>query len=210
MALSCVESDISANGRLQPSEQSVTPFLPDLIDPSVSYYYRTYNGTGNEWDDYSTYANTDGVEMALGVYGDNGSVMYHNAYGYAPYGPYSPAASPSQHWKMMASYMGLSTASILLVSSHLHQTVDHFTSSQATSSQGELSSSTTPDQMPLPAETAKGNPSSIGNGGVKGNNSSTPFKPTYQKFSLNMNDTNGRGILPGCATFWLSRSKIWF
>ena len=34
------------------------------------------------------------VALWQGVYGDNGSLMYHNGYGYAPYGPYSPAASP--------------------------------------------------------------------------------------------------------------------
>ncbi|KAI3923788.1 hypothetical protein MKW92_006308, partial [Papaver armeniacum] len=28
-----------------------------------------------------------------GVYGDNGSLLYHHGYGYAPYGAYSPAGS---------------------------------------------------------------------------------------------------------------------
>ncbi|XP_021591816.1 YTH domain-containing protein ECT2 isoform X2 [Manihot esculenta] len=201
-----VESAVSANGQIQPYERSVTPFVPDLMDPSVcyipngypspAYYYGSYNGTGNEWDDYSTYASTDGVEMT-GVYGDNGSVMYHNAYGYAPYGPYSPAASPvptlgndgqlygPQHYQYPPYFQPLTPNS------------GPFNPSQAASSQEELSSSTAPDQKPLPAETTKGNSSSIANGGAKGNNGSTPVKPTYQNLSMNMNDTNGRGILPG-------------
>ncbi|MFS8006017.1 hypothetical protein Hanom_Chr13g01244301 [Helianthus anomalus] len=44
-----------------------------------------YDGAAN---DYSRFLNLD-----EGVYGENGSVMY-SGYGYAPYGPYSPAGSP--------------------------------------------------------------------------------------------------------------------
>ncbi|KAJ0794417.1 hypothetical protein HanPI659440_Chr04g0139031 [Helianthus annuus] len=52
-----------------------------------AYYYGGYDGATN---DYSRFLNLDGVD---GVYGENGSVMYPG-YGYAPYGPYSPAGSP--------------------------------------------------------------------------------------------------------------------
>ncbi|XP_021615519.1 YTH domain-containing protein ECT4 isoform X2 [Manihot esculenta] len=202
-----VESGVTANGQIQLSERSVTPFMPDLMDPSVcyipnvypspAYYYGSYNGTGNEWDEYPRYTNSDGVEMASGVYGENGSVMYPNAYGYAPYGPYSPAASPvptlgndgqlygPQHYQYPPYFQPLTASS------------GPFTPSQAASSQGELASSTVPDQNPLPAETTKGNSSTIGSGGVKGNNGATPVKPAYQNSLLNMNDSNGRGILPG-------------
>ncbi|XP_021618138.1 YTH domain-containing protein ECT2 isoform X2 [Manihot esculenta] len=203
-----VESVVPANGQVQSSERSVTPFLPDLMDPTVcylpngypshAYYYGSYNGTGNEWDDYSRYASTDGVEMATGVYGDNGSVMYHNGYGYAPYGPYSPAASPvptlvndgqiygPQHYQYPPYFQPLTPNS------------GSFTPTQAVSSQGELASSTAPDQKTLPAETTKGNSGAIvSGGGMKGNNGSIPIKPTYQNSLLNLNNTNGRGILPG-------------
>ncbi|XP_076885519.1 YTH domain-containing protein ECT2-like [Bidens hawaiensis] len=75
------DTTITGSGLNQPLSRSVTPLIPDLMDPSVTYfpnsyasspyYYGGYNGTANEWDDYSRYS-----------------------YGYAPYGPYSPAGSP--------------------------------------------------------------------------------------------------------------------
>ncbi|XP_037493164.1 YTH domain-containing protein ECT2 isoform X2 [Jatropha curcas] len=203
-----VESGVSANGQIPSAERSVTPFLPDLMDPTMcylpngyaspAYYYGSYNGSGTEWDDYSRYANTDGVEMASGVYPDNGSVMYHNGYGYAPYGPYSPATSPvptlvndgqlygPQHYQYPPYFQPLTPNS------------GPFTPSQEPSSQGDLSSTTPPDQKSLPAEATKGNSSGIVSGaGIKGNNGLAPIKSTYQNSLLNSNNTNGRGILPG-------------
>ncbi|XP_021625226.1 YTH domain-containing protein ECT4 isoform X2 [Manihot esculenta] len=201
-----VESGIPANGQIQSSERSVTPFLPDLMDPTMCYlpsgypspaYYYGYNGNGNEWDDYSRYAHTDGVEMSSGVYGDNGPVMYHNGYGYAPYGPYSPAASPvptlvndgqiygPQHYQYPAYFQPLTPNS------------SSFTPSQAVSIQGELTSSTAPDQKPKLAETKVNSSTIVNGGGLKGNNGSIPTKPTYQNSLLNLNNTNGRGIMPG-------------
>lgn len=202
-----LESGVPVNGQIQSSERSVTPFLPDLMDPTMcylpngyaspAYYYGSYNGTGNDWDDYSRYVNSDGVEMASGVYGDNGSVVYHNGYGYAPYGPYSPAASPvptlgndgqlygPQHYQYPPYFQPLTPNS------------GPFTPSQAATSQGELSSSIAPDQKSLPAETTKGNSSAVVNGGVKGNNVSTPIKTIHQNSLPNLNNINGRGIFPG-------------
>lgn len=77
------------------SDRSLTPVLPDYMDPSTClfpsayspYYYGGYDGSLSEWD--SRYGNRDGVEMPLGVYGD----MYHG-YGYAPYSPYPSPGSP--------------------------------------------------------------------------------------------------------------------
>lgn len=37
-----VESAVSANGQIQPYERSVTPFVPDLMDPSVCYIPNGY------------------------------------------------------------------------------------------------------------------------------------------------------------------------
>ncbi|KAJ0730259.1 putative YTH domain-containing protein [Helianthus annuus] len=89
-----VDTTGAVNGVNQPLDRSVTPLIPDFMDPTVAYfpngyYYGGYDGTANDWDNYSRYVNPDGVDMTHGVYGD----MYHG-YGYAPYGPYSPAGSP--------------------------------------------------------------------------------------------------------------------
>ncbi|KAF5797385.1 putative YTH domain-containing protein [Helianthus annuus] len=95
-----VDSEVNGNGQSQPVDRSLTPVIPDFMDPAVAYfpsaypspgyYYGGYDGATN---DYSRLMNPDGVDMSQGVYGENGSLMYPG-YGYAPYGPYSPAGSP--------------------------------------------------------------------------------------------------------------------
>ncbi|XP_021714930.1 uncharacterized protein LOC110682894 isoform X2 [Chenopodium quinoa] len=88
------------NGNGGSNDRCVTPVLPDFMDPSLCYlpntypyYYGGYDGSCNDWDDYSRYMNQDGVEMSPALYADNASLMYHG-FGYAPYAPYSPATSP--------------------------------------------------------------------------------------------------------------------
>ncbi|KAJ8753448.1 hypothetical protein K2173_019847 [Erythroxylum novogranatense] len=201
-----VDSGISTNGQIQSSERSVTPFLPDIMDPATYYlpngypsaaiYYGSFNGSGNEWNDFSSYTNADGVDMSSGVYGDSGSVIYHNGYSYAPYGPYSPAPSPvptlgndgqlygPQHYQYPPYFQPLTPTS------------EPFTPGQVASSQGELSTSTGIEQKSLPVETAKVNSGSVVNGGVKGNNASTPYKPTYQNSSVNVKNTYGSNTFP--------------
>ncbi|GKB96572.1 YTH domain-containing protein [Tanacetum coccineum] len=98
-----VDSGVNGNGQSQPFDRSLTPIIPDYADPTVAYfpnaytppayYYPGYDGTTSDWEDYSRYMNTDGVDMSHGVYGENGSLMYPG-YSYAPYAPYSPAGSP--------------------------------------------------------------------------------------------------------------------
>ncbi|XP_015571291.1 YTH domain-containing protein ECT4 isoform X2 [Ricinus communis] len=200
-----VDSGVSANGQIQPTERSLTPFLPDLMDPTVcylpngypspAYYYGSYNGTGSEWDDYSRYANTEGVEMTSGVYGDNGSVMFHNGYGYAPYGPYSPAASPVPTMGNDGQLYGPQHYQYPPYFQPLNPTSGPFTPTQPTNSQGEPCTSAAPDQKPISVDATKSNCTGIVNGGgVKGNNGSTPYKPIYQNSSLS---AYGRGVLPG-------------
>ncbi|PON32259.1 YTH domain containing protein [Parasponia andersonii] len=203
-----VDSGNAANGQIPSSERSVTPFLQDCMDPSVCYFPNGYpstayfhgygyDGTGNEWDEYSRYLNPDGVEMTSGVYGDNGSLLYHPGYGYAPYGPYSPAASPvptmgndgqlygPQHYQYPPYFQPLTPTSA------------PYTLSPAVS-QSDVSTSVAPDQKPLPVETANVNSNGIVNSGsVKGNNGSAPIKPAYQNSSFNSNGSYARGPLPG-------------
>ncbi|XP_065865134.1 YTH domain-containing protein ECT2 [Euphorbia lathyris] len=200
-----VDSGVTANGQIQPSERSLTPFLPDIMDPTLcylpngypspAYYYGSYNGTGNEWDDYSRYANTEGVDMSSGVYGDNSSVMYHSGYGYAPYGPYSPATSPVPTLGNDGQLYGPQHYQYPPYFQPLNPTSGPFTPSQAANPQGEPCTSVGTEQKPIPVETAKVNSTGIVNGGgMKGNNGSTPYKPMYQNSSLN---SYGRGVLPG-------------
>ncbi|KAF5937304.1 hypothetical protein HYC85_024810 [Camellia sinensis] len=204
-----VDSGDTTNGQIQLYERSVTPLLQDFNDPSMcyvpnsypstAYYYGSYDGTGNEWDDYPRYVNPEGVEMPPGVYGDNGSLMYHHGYGYAPYSPYSPAGSPvptmghdgqlygAQHYQYPPQYF-----------QPLTPTSMPYTPTPAAPSKGEIPNSAAADQTPLSVETANGNSNGIANsGGVKGNNGSAPTKHTYQNSSFNTNASYGRGGLPG-------------
>ncbi|XP_024025678.1 uncharacterized protein LOC21388556 isoform X1 [Morus notabilis] len=204
-----LDSGNAVNGQIPPADRSVSPLLPDFMDPSVcyvpngypstAYYYGGYDGTGNEWDDYSRYMNPDGVEMTSGVYGDNGSLMYHG-YGYAPYGPYSPAASPvptmgndgqlygPQHYQYPPYFQPLTPSSA------------PYTPSAAVP-QSDVSTSVATDQKALPLDAANGNSNGIVNGGgVKGINGSAPLKPAYQNSPFNSNGSYARAPLPGCVS----------
>ncbi|KAK2982017.1 hypothetical protein RJ640_013227 [Escallonia rubra] len=208
------DSGDAANGQIQSFDRSVTPLLPDFMDPSMcylpngypstAYYYGAgYDATGTqEWDEYSRYMNAEGVEMPTdlsktqGVYGDNGSVMYHG-YGYAPYGPYSPAGSPvptvghdgqlygAQHYQYPSPYF-----------QPLTPTSGSYPS-PAVPPKGEIAATTAADQAPLSVDTTNGNTNA---GSLKGNNGSAPVRPMYQNSSYNTNGSYGRGSLQGGIT----------
>nr|GMD70861.1 YTH domain-containing family protein 2 [Ipomoea batatas] len=204
-----VDSTDVTNGQTQSGDRSLTPLLPDFIDPAVcyvpngypytAYHYGAYDGTGNEWENYPRYLNQDGVEMP-GVYGDNGSLLYHHGYGYAPYAPYSPATSPvptvgqdgqlygAQQYQYPAPYFQPMTPT-----SGAYPT-------PAAPAKGEIQTSAAVDEAPLSVDSAKGNPNDIANGGaIKGTNGSAPVRPFYQNssFNANANGSFGRGTLPG-------------
>ena len=116
--------------------------------------------------------NPEGVEMSAGVYGDNGSIMYHHGYGYVPYGPYPPAGSPvrtvghdgqlygPQHYQYPAPYFQPPTP-----------TSGPYNPSPVAPPPGEVTTSVAADQKPLSVETANGNSNSLARGGaMKGGN----------------------------------------
>ncbi|CAK9181372.1 unnamed protein product [Ilex paraguariensis] len=203
----CVDTADNKNGKIQSFDRSMTPSPPDFMDPTMcyvansyptAYYYGGYDGTCDKWDDYSRFLSPDGVEMTPGAYGDNGSLMYHHGYGYAPYGPYSPAGSPvptvahdgqlygAQHYQYPTPYFQPPTPTSGLYPS------------PAAPPKGEISTSAAADQLPLSVETANGNSNGIANiGGIKGNNGSAPVRPTYQNSSFNTSGSYGRGAIPG-------------
>ncbi|XP_009799895.1 YTH domain-containing protein ECT4 isoform X2 [Nicotiana sylvestris] len=197
-----VDSKDVGNGQIQSLDRSVTPLLPDFMDPTLCYvpngypsYYYGYDGSGNEWEDYTRYVNPEGVEMT-GAYGDNGSFMYQHGYGYAPYSPYSPATSPVPTVGHDGQLYG---------AQHYHYpyfqplppTSTPYTTPVAPA-KGEIATSAAADQAPLSVDSANGNSNGIANGGVKGNTAPTPVRPAFQHSSLNANGSFGRsGALPG-------------
>ncbi|XP_019461640.1 PREDICTED: uncharacterized protein LOC109360893 isoform X1 [Lupinus angustifolius] len=203
-----VDSGNALNGQVPPYDRSVTPLLQEFADPnlcylpsgyqSTAYYYGGYNGTGNEWEDYSRYLNPEGVDITSGIYGDNGSMVYHHGYGYAPYAPYSPAGSPvptigndgqlygPQHYQYPQYFQPLTPTS-----------GGSFAPTATVPPLGEITSSVAADQKPLPVETANGNSNGVTNSGnTKGNSGAAPVKLAYQN-SFTSNASNKRGAVPG-------------
>lgn len=206
-----------ANGQLQSADRSVTPVLPEFMDPNLCYvpnsyastaYYYGYDASANEWEDYARYTNPDGVEMP-GVYGDNSSLIYHHAYGYAPYSPYSPATSPVPTVGHDGQLYG---------SQQYHYPYFQplpLTSTSNTSSaalpKGEIATSAAAaDQTSLSVDSAKGNSNVIVNGGVKGNTGHMPVRPAFQNSSLNANGSYGPGTLPGGAASGYQDPRLGF
>ncbi|KAF8398599.1 hypothetical protein HHK36_017530 [Tetracentron sinense] len=202
------DSGEAGNGQIQSFERSTTPLLQDFIDPamcylpnaaypSTTYYYGGYDGSVNEWEDYARYVNPDGVEMSPGIYGDNGSLMYHHSYGYAPYGAYTPTGSPvptmghdgqlygPQHYQYPTPYYPPTP------------TTGPYTPNQVAALPGEVSTSIAPDQVPSSIETGHKNTKGTANSGsVDGNTGSAPLRPSFQNSFLSSNGSYGRGILP--------------
>ncbi|KZV25689.1 hypothetical protein F511_04750 [Dorcoceras hygrometricum] len=198
----------SANGgnRIQ-SDRSISPLIPDFMDPTMcylpngypspAYYYSGYDGSANDWDEYNRFVNPDGLEISAGVYGDNGSLLYHPGYGYAPYGPYSPAVSPvptvghdgqtygAQHYQYPTPYF-----------QSLAPTGGQFPT-MATTQKGDMATAAVADQASLPIDSTNSKSNGISNGvTTKGNNVSAQARGTYNS-SFNVNGSYGRSGLTG-------------
>ncbi|XP_077245403.1 YTH domain-containing protein ECT4-like [Tasmannia lanceolata] len=192
-----VDAGEVTNVQIPSYERSTTPLLQDFMDPSMCYlpngypyYYGGYDGPMNDWGDYPRYVDTDGMEMPPGVYGDNGSLMYHPGYGYAHYGAYPTAGSPvptmghdgqlygPQHYQYPAPYYQPPTPPSPACAPN-----------QAPISQGEVPPSIAVDKVPMSNGNANGN----ANGNMNGNN----LKPSYPNSSPISNGSYGRGVLPG-------------
>lgn len=114
--------------------------------------------------------------------------MYHHGYGYTPYGPYSPAASPiptlghdgqlygPQHYQYPTPYF-----------QSMPPTSGPYPAPAATG-KGEIATTVAADQAPLPKSNGIAS---------KGNNGTPLSRPTYQNSSFNANGSYGRGALPG-------------
>ncbi|KAK8542357.1 hypothetical protein V6N12_014955 [Hibiscus sabdariffa] len=132
-------------------------------------------------------------------YGDNGSYMYQQTYGYMPYGAYSMPSSPlpsmGYDGQPMLLKSKFQTYGYMPYQSPYYQ--PPFQTSQANASQVEVSTSGVGDQASLSAETNKGNLSTMANGGyLSGSNGSGSLKSTFKNSSVNLNPSYKRGGLP--------------
>ncbi|XP_057472864.1 YTH domain-containing protein ECT2-like [Actinidia eriantha] len=202
-----VDSGDAKNSKIQSGERPMTPFFQDFMDPSTgyhpnfypssAYYYGSYDGIGAKWEDYSRYVNPEGVEMPPGVFGDNGSLIYHHGYGFAPYGPYSPAGSPVPTMGHDGQLYGAQHYQYPYLQP-LTPNSAPYNPTSAAPPKGESPTSEATDQTPLPVDATDGKSNGITNlGGAKGNSGSAPTKQTYQNSSVNSNGSYGRCGLPG-------------
>lgn len=124
--------------------------------------------------------------------------MYHHGYGYTPYGPYSPAASPIPTLGHDGQLYG---------PQHYQYPTPYFQSMPPTNGQypspaapgkGDLTTLLAADQVPLPMDSSNSKSNGIIKGvATKGNNGTALTRPTYQNSSLNASCSYGRGALPG-------------
>ncbi|KAI3924371.1 hypothetical protein MKW98_032572 [Papaver atlanticum] len=202
-----------ANGQIQSQERATPPIIQDFMDtsmcyvpgayPSTAYYYSGgyENGMTGDWaEDYSRYVSQDGVEMTHGVYGDNGSLLYHHGYGYAPYGAYSPAGSPvptmghdglygPQHYQYPTPYYQSPTP----------PPTGSYSSNQTSAATTDVPTSVAADQTPASVEAVNGNANGVSKASAGGNNNNgaAPVKSANPNSTLNSNGSYGRGVLPG-------------
>ncbi|CAN8270144.1 unnamed protein product [Cochlearia groenlandica] len=176
---------VDMHGQVPSYDRSLTPILPsDAVDPSVCYvpnaypqYYLGGYGNGHEWTDYAGYSNADGVDMSSGglTYGENGSLVYPQSYGYPQY-PYSPATSPGPQVGGDGQLYGAQQY-------QYPNYFPHTTSNGTFSTQGDFSANKAGGLKTVPAES--NNAASVA-GIAKGNNGSAPVKPMNQNTSSNL------------------------
>ncbi|RDX96263.1 YTH domain-containing family protein 1 [Mucuna pruriens] len=158
-----------------------------------AYYYGGYDGQ-TDWNVYSRYMNLDGG-MAQGVYGDNCSYMYHQGYGYTPYGTYVPPNSSSiiqqdgQHYGLQqyqypcSYYKSPASADVFGVP------------------QGEISSALDADRVTSSNVMNQGNTVNMANCDFTNKNGLKPFLSSSQHTSLNTNDSYQGTSSPAYAPF---------
>ncbi|KAK4771715.1 hypothetical protein SAY86_013490 [Trapa natans] len=198
-----VDSGNAPDGNIPPYERALSPFLHDFTDPTICYvpngypyYYGGYDGTGNEWDDFSRYGNSEGVDIATGLYGDNGSIMYPS-YSFAPYSPYSPATTPVPGNEQLYG------------TQQYHYPPPYFqsfpnnvpnASSFSPAPQTEVSNSDPAEQKLMPIETLNSNLNGAKGGDLKGNSRSSTLKSSHQNSGYGTNSLFGLASLPGSIT----------
>eukprot|EP01018_Ginkgo_biloba_P024330 Gb_17619 [translate_table: standard] len=172
-------------------------FMCQTVMPTRPIIMEAYDGRIGEWDDYPQYVNADGVEIpATGVYGDNGSLLYHHGFGYAPqvpYGPYSPAGTPVP--TMGADGQLYGPQPYQYTGPFYQQPVppgaQYVPSPTPPLPQGDVSTSVPADQGTLSGDSSNGHTTNgNGNGVTHGP------RPGYPMALLPSNGSYGRGILP--------------
>ncbi|XP_027358357.1 YTH domain-containing protein ECT1-like isoform X2 [Abrus precatorius] len=183
-----VPEPVKKNGH-GPANWVNKPFNPNVCFipngyPSTAYYYGGYDMQG-DWNIYST-MNLNGG-MTQGVLGDSCSYMYHQGYGYTPYGPSAQHDDkpyglqqylyPSSYYQSPASTDGL------------------FAANKINAQQGKISTAVSADHIPSLTVINKGSTNGVVNEDSTNHNGSKKFLLSSQHL-LNSNDTYQRVGFP--------------
>nr|XP_009411291.1 PREDICTED: uncharacterized protein LOC103993077 isoform X1 [Musa acuminata subsp. malaccensis] len=184
------------------SERSLTPLLPDFVDPSMcyvpggyaspAYFYGGYDRAVNKWGDYSRYTNNDGVEILPGVYGD-----LYQGYGYAPYSAYPSNGSSVPTMGHDGQHYGPQQYQYPVP--FFEQPTPTSTTQTPTppTSQGEVSTSVAANQPSISMDTARVDSSKVSNVNANRNNGPGTMRSSHQPSSLTSGDSHGKGGFPG-------------
>ncbi|OIW21302.1 hypothetical protein TanjilG_31631 [Lupinus angustifolius] len=161
---------------------------------SAAYYYGGYDGHG-DWNAYNQYMSLEGG-MAPGVYGDNSPYMYHEGYGFTPYGAYPPPSSSSPPIQHDGQLYGLQQYQY--PSSYYQSPAPDvsFAPNKVSIPQGEIPAAVNANHVPSSNVMNKGNNVSIANGDSTNKNGLKPFLTNSQHSSLNSNDSYPGASLP--------------
>ncbi|XP_020219432.1 YTH domain-containing protein ECT4 isoform X1 [Cajanus cajan] len=193
-----VFSNCAAKGSAKPFNPN-SRFVPNGY-PSTAYYYGGYDGQG-DWNVYSRYMNLDGG-MAQGVYGDNCSYMYHQGYGYTPYGTYAPPNSSSSILQQDGQHYGLQQYQYPCSYYKSPASSDvSYTPNKISVPQGEISTPIDADRVASSNVLNKGNTVNMANSDFTNKNGLKPFSTSSQHTSLNANDSYQGTSWPAYAPF---------
>ncbi|EEF36924.1 yth domain-containing protein, putative [Ricinus communis] len=159
---------------------------------STAYYYGGHGGPSNGWIDYSSYVNLD-----EDIYGNSDTLMYHQGYGYMPYGTYP---SPNSNMPAMGNDGQLYGTQQYQYPNPFYQapnsTGTFHSLNSAIASQTEVPASPPADKAALSVGTAGGNPNNAVNSGcVNRSNGPKPFRPSNQNSSSNFSGAYKSGGL---------------
>ncbi|AES80840.1 YTH domain-containing protein ECT4 [Medicago truncatula] len=189
---------VFANGAAKGTGKPFNPnpsYVPNGY-PST-YYYGGYDGQG-DWSGYSNYVNLDGG-MTQGVYGDNCSYMYHQGYGYTPYGAYASPNSSSPVVQHDGQMYGLQQYQYPCSYYNSPTSADgSFAPNKTSVPQREMSTAVNADRITSNVMN-KGNSVSMVNGDCTNQNGLKAFMKSSQHTSLNTKDSYQGSSLPACA-----------
>ncbi|KAK7380642.1 hypothetical protein VNO78_33157 [Psophocarpus tetragonolobus] len=173
----------SANGVTKPFNPNAS-FTPNG-HPSAGYYYGGYDGQG-DWNIYSRYMNVNGG-MTQGVLGDSCSYLYHQGYGYTPYG------APMQHDDKLYGLQQYQYPSSYYQSPASAD--GSFAPNNINAQQGIISTAVSAEHIPPSAVNNNGSNVGVVNEDSTNNSELKDFLSSSQPF-LNSNDSYQRADFP--------------